>query len=126
MKIGEASAITGLSCKAIRLYEQQGLIKPARKGKYRSFNSKDIDLLLLIGEARRLEIPLARLRSAIKDADRPDWPAVRIMLTELQQETEHEIAAQQQRLHSIGLCLAELHQCPLQGINSVPDLDSAP
>lgn len=121
MKIGEASALTGLSCKAIRLYEQQGLIRPARKGTYRSFSQADIDLLLLLAEARRIQIPLSRLRSAIQDARHPDWQAVRTLLTELRHEAEQTIRNQQQRLRSIDQCLQEIHQCPAQ-----QPLDSAP
>ena len=119
MRIGAAAAHTGLSCKAIRLYEQQGLIRPGRRGSYRHFSAADLDLLTLIREARSLDVPLQRLRAAIQDAGQPDWAGLRALLVQLQRETEQEIVRQQQRLQRLSECLEEIDSCPLM-------LDSAP
>lgn len=52
MYIGELSKRTGFSIRAIRLYEEKGLIQTVqRKGRYRIYNESDVDLLNLISEA---------------------------------------------------------------------------
>src|SRR5690606_10511626 len=119
MRIGAAAAHTGLSCKAIRLYEQQGLIRPGRRGSYRHFSAADLDLLALIREARSLDVPLQRLRTAIQAAGQPGWTRLRALLVQLQQDTEQEIVRQQQRLLKMAGSLQEIGSCPLM-------LDSAP
>ena len=49
MYIGEVAKKTSLSIRAIRLYEEKGLIKPLpRKGKYRVYNKSHIEILHLI------------------------------------------------------------------------------
>lgn len=113
MLIGEVSRATGLSCKAIRLYEELGLIRPARAGRYRHFSAADLELLLLIREARQLQIPLQRLRTAIGSAAQPDWQAVRTLLLTLRHEIHADIARQQQRLQQLQQCLSEISGCPL-------------
>lgn len=40
--IGDVSRITGLSVNGIRYYEEQGVVKPERKGKYRYYSSDDL------------------------------------------------------------------------------------
>lgn len=48
MFIGEVSRKTGLSIKAIRLYEELGLIQtPQRQGRYRIYKHSDVDILNL-------------------------------------------------------------------------------
>ena len=45
MYIGELSKRTGLSVKAIRLYEEKGLVKPPlRVGRYRVYQESDIEV----------------------------------------------------------------------------------
>ena len=46
MKINDVERITGLSQKAIRLYESKGLINISRKENgYRNYSNEDIELL---------------------------------------------------------------------------------
>ncbi len=114
MLIGAASKQTGLSQKAIRLYEQQGLIRPQRIGRYRHFSAADIDLLLLIREARALGIPLQRLKAAIRYQDQqPDWTTLRTFLLQFRSEVEAEVVRQQQRLQQLDHCLHSISDCPL-------------
>lgn len=114
MLIGAASKQTGLSQKAIRLYEQQGLIRPQRIGRYRHFSAADIDLLLLIREARALGIPLQRLKAAIRyQNQQPDWTTLRTFLLQFRGEVETEVMRQQQRLQQLDHCLHSISDCPL-------------
>lgn len=85
MYIGKASKLTGLSIKAIRLYEEKGLIKtPARSGRYRVYTKTDIEILNLIAEAKRLGITLNRIKGVIVYHDNgPDWQRIKVFLADI-------------------------------------------
>ena len=62
MKISEAEKITGLTAKAIRLYEEKGLISVARKdNSYRDYSEEDIDKLKFISSLREMGISLSQI-----------------------------------------------------------------
>lgn len=66
MYIGEVSQRTGATPKAIRLYENLGLIPvPERKGKYRYFQEKDVDQIQIIKQAQRLGFRLTELKEML-------------------------------------------------------------
>ncbi|WP_201409470.1 heavy metal-responsive transcriptional regulator [Mycobacterium paraintracellulare] len=60
MTIGAAARATGVTAKAIRLYEQRGLLRPADRtaAGYRLFDSTVIDTLQFIRRARSLGLCL--------------------------------------------------------------------
>ncbi|SKM29465.1 putative transcriptional regulator [Mycobacteroides abscessus subsp. massiliense] len=60
MTIGAAARATGVTAKAIRLYEQRGLLRPADRNPagYRQFDSTAIDTLQFIRRARSLGLRL--------------------------------------------------------------------
>ena len=66
MYIGKVAALTGASCKAIRLYESRGLI-PAlqRKGKYRVYSERDVFLVHMIKRAQSVGFNLSELTELI-------------------------------------------------------------
>jgi DNA-binding transcriptional MerR regulator len=64
MTIGEFGAITRLSPKALRLYEQLGLVVPAAvdpSSGYRRYAASQVDEAKLVGLLRRLDMPLATI-----------------------------------------------------------------
>lgn len=114
MYIGEVAKKTGLSVKAIRLYEARGLITtPLRKGRYRVYSNTHIEVLLLIVEAKALGATLTELKSALLYKEgHLDWLRVRSFL----QEIKNKLIAQQgeylKRIESVERCLASLESCP--------------
>lgn len=63
MYIGKLSELTGASRKAIRLYEELGLIPvPERKGRYRIYTERDVHLISMIRRAQSVGFNLSELR----------------------------------------------------------------
>lgn len=69
--VGSAALETGLSAKAIRLYERKGLLAPAERTEagYRLFSPDDIALLHFIRRAKTLDLSLEEIK-AILDLQR--------------------------------------------------------
>lgn len=67
MTIGELSKLTGVSAKAIRYYEETGLLsKPKRQPNgYRSYQEKDVQILKFIHRARDLGFPIDEVSSLL-------------------------------------------------------------
>ena len=67
MKIGEASAASGISQRMIRHYETIGLIRPAarRDSGYRDYDPRDVHTLRFIGRARDLGFPIDEIRQLV-------------------------------------------------------------
>ncbi|EAQ64420.1 hypothetical transcriptional regulator [Marinomonas sp. MED121] len=110
MYIGEASKLTGLSIKAIRLYEEKGLIRvPARSGRYRIYSKADIEILKLIAESKRLGVTLASLKEVIVYTDHGvDWQRIKHFLLEVKAKLHAERASLDERLRLVNLCISEI------------------
>ena len=67
MKIGEASAASGISDRMIRHYEKIGLVAPAarRDSGYRDYDQRDLHTLRFIGRARDLGFPIDEIRQLL-------------------------------------------------------------
>lgn len=67
MNIGQASRLTGLSARTIRLYEAEGIIAPMSRGStgYRSFGPEDLRTLNFVHNARRLNFDLREIKSLV-------------------------------------------------------------
>jgi DNA-binding transcriptional MerR regulator/quercetin dioxygenase-like cupin family protein len=53
--IGEAAKRVGVSASALRLWERQGLVRPARRGRYRLYSDADLDHLRHIRRLRQVD-----------------------------------------------------------------------
>ena len=64
MRIKEVEQRTGLTAKAIRLYESKGLLKPARETEndYRDYTEEDVARLKTIAVLRKLDIPVKTIK----------------------------------------------------------------
>lgn len=69
--IGEAAAATGLTPKAIRLYELRGLVEPAERtaAGYRIFSMDALRRLRFIAASRRLGLHLDQIAEILEAAD---------------------------------------------------------
>ncbi|UXI02620.1 MerR family transcriptional regulator [Photobacterium sp. TY1-4] len=114
MYIGAVAKQTGLSVKAIRLYEQKGLIQPpARHGRYRVYRAQEVEALKLIVEAKSLGVTLARLKDVIVYQNGElDWQRIGLFLAEVKQSLEQEKQALEAKIAQADLCLQSLNACP--------------
>lgn len=111
MYIGEAAKITGLSIKAIRFYEEKKLIRPPkREGRYRVYNQTDLELLVLIREARELDISLAQLQGIIvyKNGE-VDWARIKAFLNDIKAKLRAQIAEIEQKIINIDVCYQQIN-----------------
>lgn len=64
MKINEVEALSGISKKNIRFYEEQGLLNPKRNAEngYREYCDEDVQILRRIRLLRKLDVPIDEIR----------------------------------------------------------------
>ncbi|MBL4907754.1 MAG: MerR family transcriptional regulator [Sneathiella sp.] len=119
MYICEISKKTGLTIKAIRLYEELGLIpKPKRSGTYRIYQQSDIEILLLIKEAKELGVTLSQLKALIYDSDGLlIWTKVAAFMIKKRQELQEEIKTLHSKIRKIENCLQQM-QCTEKALDS--------
>lgn len=116
MYIGQAAKQTGLTIKAIRLYEEWGLINPpARHGRYRIYRAADIQQLLLIKEAKALGIKLAPLRDLLQQRDKnAQFTTVKTFLLDVKADFLRQIKALEQKVTQLDTCIDGLGSCESQ------------
>ncbi|WP_289354780.1 methyltransferase domain-containing protein [Paenibacillus sp. S-12] len=88
MKIQEAAEQLGMTTRAIRFYEQKGLLPPLTKEQngYRIFNETDMNRLRTIGALREMNLSIEQIRCCIDDAILGNMESVRPFLLEKRQE----------------------------------------
>ena len=121
MYIGEVAKKTGLSIKAIRLYEERGLIvSPPRKGRYRVYNQSHIEILSLIKEAKSLGTTLAQLHGAIiyRNGD-VDWAHIEKFLVDIKQQLAIQIQDLNDKINKVDECIVAIDSCSIS-IDSTP------
>lgn len=100
MPIGRFSKACRLTIKALRYYDEQGLLKPAyidRDTNYRYYKSHQAKEAIMISMLRDIDIPIARIKLLLK-AKPTDLPE---LLQQEQQRISDELQQRQQALHSI-------------------------
>ena len=104
--IGELAAAFSLSPRAIRFYEDQGLLAPERVGTQRVYTKRDRARLQLILRGKRLGFSLADIREFLDlyDADRSKHRQMAALLD----RTRARISELEQQLEDITVTLAEL------------------
>jgi DNA-binding transcriptional MerR regulator len=108
LRIGQLAAMTGLSPKTIRYYEQVDLLPSAQRAQngYRLYNQADVRRLRFIRNARRLGLSINDLREVqtIWDQGRAPCPHVAELVTQRIVAVEQEI----RQLHALKQDLQDL------------------
>lgn len=66
MRIGRVAKLSGLTVKAVRFYEETGLLgEVLRRGSYRDFTAADVDRLKLITHCRGLGFSVADIQGIV-------------------------------------------------------------
>lgn len=96
MNIGAAAALTGLSSKSIRLYEDKGIISPPARSDsgYREYSDKHIQELNLISRAKNAGFSLQECKEFVQLAHNPNRKSseVKARTMDKLQEVENKIA----------------------------------
>src|SRR6516162_8093773 len=106
MRIGAASAASGVNAKMIRHYEAIGLLRPAerRDNAYREYGERDIHELHFIRRARRLGFSIAEIGALLalwRDRARPSREVRRIAAAHIC-ELETRVADMQAMAKTLG------------------------
>ncbi|OOF12133.1 hypothetical protein BZG82_01480 [Salinivibrio sp. PR5] len=101
-KISELATLFGLSHRAIRYYEAEGLIAPERKGQQRLYRYQDYLRLSLIVRGKRLGFSLAEMRELFElyDAEKNTPRALQQMIHAIQQR-QRRLQQQQEDIQAI-------------------------
>ena len=105
LRINEVAAETGLTTRAIRYYEEIGLLEPAARseGDYRLYDDSDLDRLRFIRSLRDdagfslaqigqlLEDEAARERNRVRLRETEDPDERRALLTDARRRVDHQI-----------------------------------
>ena len=110
MYIGAAAKKTGLSIKAIRFYEDIGLIRPPERiGRYRVYKDTEIELLILIKEAKELGVTLSQLKGVIVyNQGKVDWAKIKLFLAELRTQLFHQMDDIKKKIALIDECYEQI------------------
>lgn len=113
MNISSVAKKTGLTPKAIRFYEQKGLVSPPahRENGYRSYNARHLEELTLLRQARQVEFTLEECRELValfNDPGRHSADVKRRTLTKVREIETHIAELNQMRQHLLALAAS----CP--------------
>lgn len=110
--ISDLSKEFDITTRSIRFYEDQGLLKPKRRGQTRIYNLKDRVRLKLILRGKRLGFSLAETRRLFElyDADKNSVSQLHTML----ELVEDKKVSLQQQMDDIKVVLMELNSAEQQ------------
>jgi MerR family transcriptional regulator, copper efflux regulator len=105
--IGEAARLTGLSAKMIRHYEASGLLPKTSRSEsgYRWYNERQLELLGLIRQARKLGFSLVQIQSLLSLWQNPDRSS-----REVKMLAEHHLAEIDDRISELSQMRQQLKQ----------------
>lgn len=116
MYIGEFARLAGTTPKAVRLYEQLGLLpEPRRRGKYRVYRAEDLEWVGFIREAQRLGCKLGELvplLAGVTSLDHFPWQRVEQLIADKLAQIEAEVARLQRQHQGLRQCATLLAQHP--------------
>jgi MerR family copper efflux transcriptional regulator len=110
MRIGELAAELGVSPKALRFYEERGVLPPARRGanRYREFGPEDVARVRVLIGLRRLDVPLDEAAELASLCAAGECQRVAEELRGLIAERRGQIARRSVELQALDVELARL------------------
>ncbi len=125
MYIGAVAQQTGLSLKAIRLYEAKGLITPPQRiGCYRDYSPQQLQQLLLLRDARAFGLSIRQLQQLT--TQQPIQAShLRDLLHQRQQQLQQQLVTIHHQLHQLTTCLQALDSCPQLQSTTTPTAASS-
>ena len=113
MNISDIASKTGLTSKAIRFYEEKGIITPPKRADngYRYYTDKQLEELTLLSQARQVGFTLDECREMISLLHNPERHSADVKARTLQKvkEIENHIVRLQQMRDSL---LTMAASCP--------------
>lgn len=107
LRIGALSQLTGASPKALRLYEELGLLPtPRRSGSYRVYEQEHVDAVMLIRQAQALGFKLRDLQALASQAPLVEAVSLKLALQAVKDKRQ-ELAQQIAALQAQALQLAQ-------------------
>ncbi len=103
----------GVTARALRFYEEEDLIAPARRGQTRLYSARDRDRIMLILRGRRLGFSLAELRELLDLYE--DSGGTAGQMVEARRKFQERIAVLERQKVDIEQSLTELRD----GIQSI-------
>ena len=121
--IGELAAEFGVTSRALRLYEEEGLLAPLREGTKRIYDERNRVRLRLILRGKRLGWSLAEIRESfdLYDSDQGEEAQLESMLDKL--AARRETLVRQKR--DVDHALEELERLTSNAENALAELRSA-
>ncbi|SFN60537.1 MerR family transcriptional regulator, copper efflux regulator [Candidatus Pantoea varia] len=113
MNISDVAKKTGLTSKAIRFYEEKGVVTPPLRSEngYRSYNGHHLEELNLLRQARQVGFTLDECRELVALFNNPSRHSADVKARTLQKADE--IAAHIEELHAMRTRLLALADaCP--------------
>ena len=100
-----------MSIKAIRFYEDIGLIsQPVRVGRYRTYQAADIELLILIKEAKELGVTLSQLQGVIIYKNgKVDWGNIKLFLAETRENLLRQMDDIKNKIDMLDKCYSQIN-----------------
>jgi DNA-binding transcriptional MerR regulator len=121
--IGDLAAEFGVSPRAIRFYEDQGLLAPQRIGGNRIYSARDRARLSLVLRGKRLGFALADIKEMLDlyDADPEHLEQLRALLA----KTRERIGGLERQRNEITLTLNELRDIEAAVLDHIREKESA-
>ena len=113
MLIAQAAKRTGATPRAIRLYEQLGLIQIRRRGSYRVYSDDDIEFINYIRHGLQLGITLKQMAALVQANGQFAWPEVDRLLQQQQVNLQQKIIELQQLQQRISAHQKLMQECVL-------------
>jgi DNA-binding transcriptional MerR regulator len=114
----------GATARAIRFYEDEGILSPTREASQRVYSARDRTRLKLILRGRRLGLSLAEIRNLLDMYDEPEdtVPQLKEFLSVLSQHRQ----ILERRREDIDLTLAEIDAQEAMGRRMLDQLKEGP